>query len=188
MLREDNADLRLTETGRRLGVVDDSRWQKFSDKREQIEQQREHLASTWIGPQQVKHDIEIDNENLAISKEVTLLDLLKRPGVTYEDLLQLSSKELPPVDQDVMQQLEIEAKYSGYIGRQQQEIDRQRRNEQTSLPDDMNYEDVRGLSTEVRQKLIDHRPQTLGQAARISGVTPAAISLLMVHLKSRKAS
>jgi len=188
MLREDNADIRLTETGRRLGVVDDDRWRKFSGKSEQIEQQRDLLASTWIGPQQVNRETQFDNENLTISKEVTLLDLLKRPGVTYEDLLQLSGKELPRIDQEVMEQIEIEAKYSGYIGRQQQEIDRQRRNEQTTLPDDMNYEDVRGLSTEVRQKLIDHRPQTLGQAARISGITPAAISLLMVHLKSRKAS
>jgi len=188
MLREDNADLRLTETGRQLGVVDETRWRAFSNKREQIERERERLSSTWIGPQQVRPDFESENENLSISKEVTLLDLLKRPGVNYEHLANLTEETLPVVDADVMEQIEIEAKYSGYIGRQQQEIDRQRRNEETTLPDDMNYEDVRGLSTEVRQKLINHRPQTLGQAARISGITPAAISLLMVHLKSRKAS
>jgi len=188
MLREDNADLRLTETGRQLGVVDETRWRAFSNKREQIERERERLSSTWIGPQQVRPDFESENENLSISKEVTLLDLLKRPGVNYEHLANLTEETLPVVDADVMEQIEIEAKYSGYIGRQQQEIDRQRRNEETTLPDDMNYEEVRGLSTEVRQKLINHRPQTLGQAARISGITPAAISLLMVHLKSRKAS
>ena len=186
MLREDNADLRLTETGRRLGLVGENRWRSYSSKREQIERERERLSSTWIGPQQVRLNEEI--ENLSISKEVTLLDLLKRPGVNYEHLANLTGEALPVLDTDVMEQIEIEAKYSGYIGRQQQEIDRQRRNEQTVLPDDMNYEEVRGLSTEVRQKLINHRPQTLGQAARISGVTPAAISLLMVHLKSRKAS
>ena len=188
MLREDNADLRLTETGRRIGLVGENRWRSYSNKREQIERERERLSSTWIGPQQVRLNEEIENENLSISKEVTLLDLLKRPGVNYEHLANLTGETLPEVDADVMEQIEIEAKYSGYIGRQQQEIDRQRRNEQTALPDDMNYEEVRGLSTEVRQKLINHRPQTLGQAARISGVTPAAISLLMVHLKSRKAS
>jgi tRNA uridine 5-carboxymethylaminomethyl modification enzyme len=186
MLREDNADLRLTETGRRLGLVGENRWRSYSNKREQIERERERLSSTWIGPQQVRPNEEI--ENLSISKEVTLLDLLKRPGVNYEHLANLTGETLPAIDADVMEQIEIEAKYSGYIGRQQQEIDRQRRNEQTVLPDDMNYEEVRGLSTEVRQKLINHRPQTLGQAARISGITPAAISLLMVHLKSRKAS
>ena len=188
MLREDNADLRLTETGRRLGVVDEHRWRAFSEKRDQIETERDRLASTWIGPQQVKKDIEIENEQLVISKEVTLLDLLKRPGVSYQHLGELTGETLPGIDAEVMQQIEIQAKYSGYIGRQQQEIDRQRRNEETLLPDDMNYEAVRGLSSEVRQKLIDHRPQTLGQAARISGITPAAISLLMVHLKTRKAS
>jgi len=188
MLREDNADLRLTETGRRLGVVDEIRWRVFSNKREQIERERERLSSTWIGPQQVRPDFEIENENLSISKELTLLDLLKRPGVNYGHIANLTGKITPEVDVEVMEQIEIEAKYSGYIGRQQQEIDRQRRNEETMLPDDLNYEAVRGLSTEVRQKLINHRPQTLGQAARISGVTPAAISLLMVHLKNRKAS
>ena len=188
MLREDNADLRLTEAGHRLGVVDENRWRAFSDKREQIEHERERLASTWIGPQQVKNKIEIENENLSISKEVTLLDLLKRPGVGYEHIAGLTGEAVPDINADVMDQIEIEAKYSGYIGRQQQEIDRQRRNEETPLPDDMNYEAVRGLSSEARQKLADHRPQTLGQAARISGITPAAISLLMVHLKTRKAS
>jgi tRNA uridine 5-carboxymethylaminomethyl modification enzyme len=188
MLREDNADLRLTETGRRLGVVDENRWRIFSEKREQIERERERLASTWIGPQQVKKDIEIENEKLSISKELTLLDLLKRPGVRYEHITELTGEAMPDINVGVMEQIEIQAKYSGYIGRQQQEIDRQRRHEETMLPDDMNYEDVRGLSSEVRQKLVDHRPQTLGQAARISGITPAAISLLMVHLKTRKAS
>ena len=171
-----------------MGLVGENRWRSYSSKREQIERERERLSSTWIGPQQVRLNEELENENLSISKEVTLLDLLKRPGVNYEHLASLTGETLPVIDTDVMEQIEIEAKYSGYIGRQQQEIDRQRRNEQTVLPDDMNYEEVRGLSTEVRQKLINHRPQTLGQAARISGVTPAAISLLMVHLKSRKAS
>ena len=117
-----------------------------------------------------------------------MLDLLKRPGVGYEHIAGLTGEAVPDINADVMDQIEIEAKYSGYIGRQQQEIDRQRRNEETPLPDDMNYEAVRGLSSEARQKLADHRPQTLGQAARISGITPAAISLLMVHLKTRKAS
>ncbi|MDH3949363.1 MAG: tRNA uridine-5-carboxymethylaminomethyl(34) synthesis enzyme MnmG, partial [Gammaproteobacteria bacterium] len=129
-----------------------------------------------------------DVEGLTLSKEVTLLDLLRRPGVTYEHLGRLTGEAPPLLDAGVMEQIEIQAKYSGYIGRQQEEIDRQRRNEETLLPEDMNYAEVRGLSTEVQQKLCDHRPSTLGQAARISGVTPAAISLLMVHLKTRKAS
>ncbi len=188
MLREDNADLRLTEIGHTLGVVENDRWQRFETKSELIVREQQRLANTWIGPQQIELMESGGDEALSISKETTLLDLLKRPGVGYEHLSLLTGEEPPVSDPEVRQQIEIQAKYSGYIGRQQIEIERQRRNEETQLPDNMNYDDVRGLSNEVQQKLKDHRPLTLGQASRISGVTPAAISLLMVHLKMRKAS
>jgi len=188
MLREDNADLRLTEAGRELGVVDDKRWQAFANKREQVELEQQRLANTWITPRQLTREIMVEGERLTLSKEASLLDLLKRPGVTYDHLQQLTGNDGLDLSPEVMEQVEVQAKYSGYIGRQHQEIERQRRHEETVLPDDMNYDEVRGLSSEVRQKLRDHRPHTLGQAARISGITPAAISLLMVHLKGRKAS
>ncbi|MGE5104100.1 MAG: tRNA uridine-5-carboxymethylaminomethyl(34) synthesis enzyme MnmG [Betaproteobacteria bacterium] len=182
-LREDNADLRLTEHGRRLGVVDDARWDAYCRKRDAIARELERLKSTFISPQVVaRHEAE-RVLGQPIERERTLADLLRRPGVTYAALHTLEGAGVPAVEPAVADQVEIALKYEGYIGRQQAEIARQAAQESLRLPRDIDYRRVRGLSIEVQQKLNAHRPETLGQAARISGVTPAAISLLLVHLK-----
>ncbi|MDO8926895.1 MAG: tRNA uridine-5-carboxymethylaminomethyl(34) synthesis enzyme MnmG [Sideroxyarcus sp.] len=181
-LREDNADTRLTETGRKLGLVDDVRWQAFEEKREKIARELERLKSTWVNPRMLdKADAErvLGKE---IEREYSLYDLLRRPEVTYESLMTLPGVQNAEAA-SVAEQVEIQAKYHGYIERQRDEIARQEGYETTELPLDLDYSVVRGLSIEVRQKLNQHKPETLGQAARISGVTPAAISLLLVHLK-----
>ena len=181
-LREDNADMRLTEIGRRLGLVDDMRWQAFEEKREKIARELERLKSTWVNPRMLdKADAErvLGKE---IEREYSLYDLLRRPEVSYASLMTLPGAQSPEAT-EVAEQVEILAKYQGYIERQRDEIARQEGYETTKLPANMDYSVVRGLSIEVRQKLNQHQPQTLGQAARISGVTPAAISLLLVHLK-----
>jgi tRNA uridine 5-carboxymethylaminomethyl modification enzyme len=182
MLREDNADLRLTDHGRRLGVVDDVRWDAFNRKRDAIAREQERLKSTWVGPKSVRSEIAERVLGGPIEREYALMDLLKRPGVAHAALAELSAARAP-VDAEVAAQVEIQAKYQGYVARQHEEIERQERLESLALPRDLDYEHVRGLSIEVRQKLTRHRPETLGQASRISGVTPAAISLLLVHLK-----
>jgi tRNA uridine 5-carboxymethylaminomethyl modification enzyme len=182
-LREDNADLRLTEHGRRLGVVDDARWDAYCRKRDAIARELERLKSTFISPQVVaRHEAE-RVLGQPIDRERTLADLLRRPRVTYAALHTLEGAGVPAVEPAVADQVEIALKYEGYIGRQQAEIARQAAQESLRLPRDIDYRRVRGLSIEVQQKLNAHRPETLGQAARISGVTPAAISLLLVHLK-----
>jgi tRNA uridine 5-carboxymethylaminomethyl modification enzyme len=192
-LREDNADLRLTAQGRKLGLVDDARWAFFERKRTAVADEVSRLAATVVHPAQV------DGELLAklgspLSREVHALDLLRRPELAYEDL-----NHVAPVATDVdggwrgderlseqvKLQVDVEAKYSGYLKRQSDEIDRQRRNEELRLPENIDYGDVSGLSNEARQRLRDVRPETLGQAARIPGLTPAAVSLLLVHLKKR---
>lgn len=181
-LREDNADMRLTETGRRLGLVDDVRWQAFEEKREKIACELERLKSTWVNPRMLdKADAErvLGKE---IEREYSLYDLLRRPEVSYGALMTLPGTQTAGTV-EIAEQVEILAKYQGYIERQRDEIARQEGHEMTQLPPGMDYSVVHGLSTEVRQKLNQHQPQTLGQAARISGVTPAAISLLLVHLK-----
>lgn len=181
-LREDNADLRLTETGRRLGLVDENRWQAFEEKRENIARELERLKSTWVNPRVLdKTDAErvLGKE---IEREYSLYDLLRRPEVSYGALMTLPGMHVIGTV-EIAEQIEILAKYQGYIERQRDEIARQEGHEMTPLPPGMDYSVVYGLSTEVRQKLNQHQPQTLGQAARISGVTPAAISLLLVHLK-----
>jgi len=186
MLREDNADLRLTETGRRLGVVDDVRWDAFSRKRDAIAAETERLKSTWVNPRLVSV---ADAERVlgqAIEREYTLFDLLKRPDVGYAALASLPGAGEPVADPAVAEQVEIQAKYAGYITRQQDEVARQKLQEDLRLPADLDYAEVRGLSKEVQQKLDRHKPETLGQASRIQGVTPAAISLLLVHLKRRQ--
>ena len=182
-LREDNADLRLTEHGRRLGLVDDERWDAFSRKRDVIEQEVERLASTFVNPRTVER---LEGERVlgqAIEREYALTDLLRRPGVRYADVMQLPGAGPGVTDPAVTDQVEISIKYAGYIDRQDEEIARNRAEHDSRMPDDIDYEDVRGLSFEVRQKLAAHRPETLGQASRISGITPAAISLLAVHLR-----
>jgi tRNA uridine 5-carboxymethylaminomethyl modification enzyme len=182
-LREDNADLRLTEHGRRLGVVDDARWSAFARKREAIERECERLRSTWVNPALVARQEAERVLGMPIEREYALADLLRRPGVTYATLTTLPGAGERVTDASVAEQVEIATKYAGYIERQRHEIARHLAHEETRLPPDLDYARVRGLSIEVRQKLSAQRPETLGQAARISGVTPAAISLLLVHLK-----
>ncbi|GAB3542599.1 tRNA uridine-5-carboxymethylaminomethyl(34) synthesis enzyme MnmG [Noviherbaspirillum agri] len=188
-LREDNADLRLTEIGRQLGCVGDAQWAVFEKKREAIARELERLKSTWVNPRLVS---EAEAERVlgkGIEREYALTDLLRRPNVRYESLMTLKGvdgQELagPAVDDEaVREQVEIQVKYAGYIDRQAREVERHDYYENLKLPTVLDYMEVRGLSVEVRQKLNKHRPETLGQASRISGVTPAAISLLLVHLK-----
>jgi tRNA uridine 5-carboxymethylaminomethyl modification enzyme len=186
-LREDNADLRLTETGRALGVVDDLRWRRFNDKRELISREQARLQSTWLRPEMLSQEDTQRVFGQTLAREHSLLDLLRRPEVDYNALVSLPGAGPGVADAQAAEQVEIQAKYAGYIERQQDEIERHQRHEDTRLPDDLDYTEVRGLSIEARQQLARHRPATLGQAARISGITPAAISLLLVHLKRRSA-
>ena len=183
LLREDNADLRLTEQGRRLGLVDDARWRVFEAKREAIERERQRLRDTWLRPGQAPGEAVEAVLGGPLTKEQRVLDLLRRPEVSYAGLMGLPGVGPGVVDVAVAQQVEIQAKYAGYIERQQDEIQRLRRYEDTLLPADVDYAQVHGLSTEVRQTLAAQRPATVGQASRIPGVTPAAVSLLLVHLK-----
>jgi tRNA uridine 5-carboxymethylaminomethyl modification enzyme len=182
-LREDNADLRLTERGRELGVVDDARWDAFSRKRDAITRELERMRSTTINPAAVAaHDAErILGQPL--EREYSLAELLRRPGVTYASLTSLSAAGTGVAEAEVAAQVEVAIKYAGYIDRQHEEIARSRAQESTALPSGLDYRTVRGLSAEVQHKLNLHKPETIGQAARISGITPAAISLLLVHLK-----
>jgi tRNA uridine 5-carboxymethylaminomethyl modification enzyme len=183
MLREDNADLRLTDAGRRLGVVDDSRWDAFSRKRDAIAREQQRLEKLWVSPQSLPEAEAIRVLGKPLEREYSLSDLLKRPEMSYRSLLTLPMFGEGVEDNLVAEQLEIQAKYRGYIERQKDEVARRSQHEETQIPAELDYTSVRGLSKEVQQKLERHRPQTLGQAARISGVTPAAISLLLVHLK-----
>jgi tRNA uridine 5-carboxymethylaminomethyl modification enzyme len=184
-LREDNADLRLTETGRELGLIDAARWQRFSDRREMIAREQARLNRTWLRPETLPEADAVRVIGQALAREASLMDLLRRPGVTYEALLSLPGAGEAVTDAEVAQQLEIQAKYAGYIERQAQEIELHRRHEETVLPQDLDYHNVHGLSVEARQKLAAHRPATLGQAGRLSGMTPAAVSLLLIHLRRR---
>ncbi|MBA8061364.1 tRNA uridine-5-carboxymethylaminomethyl(34) synthesis enzyme MnmG [Citrobacter freundii] len=185
MLREDNADLRLTEKGRELGLVDDARWARFNEKLERIEQERQRLKSTWVNP--LAETAAEVNAYLAtpLSREASGEDLLRRPDVTYAQLTSLSAFAPGLDDAQAAEQVEIQVKYEGYIARQQDEIERHQRNENTLLPATLDYRQVSGLSNEVIAKLNDHKPVSIGQASRISGVTPAAISILLVWLKKQ---
>ncbi|MFZ3322166.1 MAG: tRNA uridine-5-carboxymethylaminomethyl(34) synthesis enzyme MnmG [Usitatibacter sp.] len=184
-LREDNADLRLTEAGRRLGLVDDARWAAFSRKRDRIESETAQLRKSWIRPADISLKDQMDTVGQPLEREYSLFDLLRRPGVSYQALSRWMDEGHSPAESDVAEQVEIAAKYAGYIERQRDEVERNRAQEHASVPRDMDYASVRGLSKEVQQKLAQHRPETVGQASRIQGVTPAAISLLLVHLKRR---
>ncbi|HYA38971.1 MAG TPA: tRNA uridine-5-carboxymethylaminomethyl(34) synthesis enzyme MnmG [Candidatus Methylomirabilis sp.] len=187
LLREDNADLRLTETGRQLGLVDEARWERFDEKRETIAREQERLKKTWIRPGAVPEEAAAHVIGQPLAREANLMELLRRPEVSYAALMSLPGTGAAVADEEIAQQLEIQAKYAGYIERQSEEIEMHRHHEETALPKDFDYHNVRGLSVEVRQKLLAHRPATLGQAARLSGVTPAAISLLLIHLRRRRA-
>ncbi|MFN4004200.1 MAG: tRNA uridine-5-carboxymethylaminomethyl(34) synthesis enzyme MnmG [Hylemonella sp.] len=192
-LREDNADMRLTETGRRLGLVDDARWDAFCRKRDAVARETERLKSTWVHPHKLPAAEAERVLGKAIEREYTLFDLLRRPDVRYAELMSLdggryasadvSRETLGELSAPVIEQVEIAAKYAGYIDRQKEEVERAAYYENLKLPPDLDYMQVAALSIEVRQKLQKHRPETLGQASRISGVTPAAISLLLIHLK-----
>ena len=182
-LREDNADLRLTEQGRELGLVDDARWDAFCEKRDAIARETERLRSTWVNPAILPA---ADAERVlgkAIEREYSLFDLLRRPEVAYVGLMTLPQAGVGVSDPLVVEQLEIQAKYQGYIDRQQEEVARLAAYEETPLPSDLDFSQVPGLSREVQQKLAQHKPETLGQASRIQGITPAAVSLLLIQLK-----
>jgi tRNA uridine 5-carboxymethylaminomethyl modification enzyme len=183
LLREDNADLRLTEIGRELGLVDDTRWRAFSEKREAIERETQRLKSSVLHPHMLSADETQRVFGDTLARDFKLYDLLRRPNVTYASLTSLAVVGSDISDLAVSEQVEIQCKYAGYIDRQAEEIERQRRNEETYIPAWLDYAQVRGLSNEVRQKLQNQQPATIGQASRIPGVTPAAISLLLVHLK-----
>jgi tRNA uridine 5-carboxymethylaminomethyl modification enzyme len=180
LLREDNADARLTEVGRRLGLVDDARWQAYCSKQEAIAQETQRMKETFIHPQTELAQRFTATTGQELARESHLLDLLKRPQVSYAQLAALTETVVAP---EVGEQIEINAKYSGYIDRQQDEVARLRKSEEMALPDDFDYDRVQGLSNEVRLKLKTIKPATLAQAGRISGVTPAAVSLLMIYLK-----
>ncbi|WP_332609333.1 tRNA uridine-5-carboxymethylaminomethyl(34) synthesis enzyme MnmG [Achromobacter sp. ESBL13] len=189
-LREDNADLRLTEIGRQLGIVDDARWDAFNRKRDAVAAEVERLKSSWVNPRVMPVEIAEPLLGKAIEREYSLADLLKRPNVSYEALMAVQNVDGsllagPGVvaDDVLAEQVEIQVKYAGYIARQQDEVQKQISHELQPIPADVDYDAVTSLSFEVRQKLKTHRPETVGQAARISGVTPAAISLLLIHLK-----
>jgi tRNA uridine 5-carboxymethylaminomethyl modification enzyme len=210
MLREDNADMRLTEIGRRLGLVDDVRWDAFNRKRDAVAREVQRLQSTWIQPRQLLESEALRVFGQTLEREYTLADLLRRPGVSYQSLMSLSgaaaSASPEPINAiaapqhrhetdvagsdseataDIELQIETQLKYDGYIARQRAEVQRNLGQESTRLSPTLDYADVRGLSIEVRQKLNAARPETIGQASRISGVTPAAVSLLLVHLKKQ---
>ena len=186
-LREDNADMRLTEQGRRLGLVGDARWAAFCAKQEAIACEQERLRSTWVQPARVSVEEATRVLGKAIEREYSLYDLLRRPDVSYQSLMTLIVGDEPvavgTLDALVVEQVEIQAKYQGYIDRQAEEVAKTLSSEEARLPDDINYRAIGGLSNEIQQKLIRHRPETIGQASRIQGVTPAAISILLVHLK-----
>ncbi|MET3513535.1 tRNA uridine 5-carboxymethylaminomethyl modification enzyme [Pseudacidovorax sp. 1753] len=185
-LREDNADMRLTEAGRQLGLVGDSQWDAFCRKRDAVSRETERLKSTWVNPRNLPASESERVLGKAIEHEYNLGDLLRRPNISYDSLLSLDGgkyRPAQPLAPDEVEQVEIAAKYAGYIEKQHEEVQRAAHFESLRLPDDLDYMQVQALSIEVRQKLSKHRPETLGQASRISGITPAAISLLMIHLR-----
>ncbi|MGL4857643.1 MAG: tRNA uridine-5-carboxymethylaminomethyl(34) synthesis enzyme MnmG [Plesiomonas sp.] len=185
LLREDNADLRLTAKGRELGLVDDLRWARFNQKLESIEQERQRLRQTWVNPKTEQIDEVNATLSAPLSREASGEDLLRRPEMDYATLTKLSAFMPPLADQQAAEQVEIQVKYDGYISRQKEEVAKQLRNENTLLPEDIDYQQVNGLSNEVIAKLNDHRPTSIGQASRISGITPAAISILLIWLKKQ---
>ena len=183
-LREDNADMRLTEDGHKIGLVGEAQWRMFNEKREAIEREIQRLKTTWYTPQKLAEEEQLRVFGQKLSREANLHDLLRRPNLDYAALMTLPDAQPETALADsVVEQVEIQVKYQGYIDRQNEEIDSRRDIETLKLPEDIDYSKVKGLSAEVQQKLNQHKPETVGQASRISGVTPAAVALLMVHLK-----
>ena len=183
-LREDNADMRLTEDGYKIGLVGEEQWRMFNEKREAIEREIQRLKTTWYTPQKLAEEEQLRVFGQKLSREANLHDLLRRPNLDYAALMTLPDAQPETAFADsVVEQVEIQVKYQGYIDRQNEEIDSRRDIETLKLPEDIDYSKVKGLSAEVQQKLNQHKPETVGQASRISGVTPAAVALLMVHLK-----
>jgi len=187
-LREDNADMRLTEMGRKLGLVDDVRWEAFSRKQEAVVREQERLKKTFVQPANLEAEKMTQLFGKPLEHEYSLFELLRRPEVSYEAVLSLGEDGLGEAAPDVREQVEIAAKYQGYIDRQTDEVARSRGQEETKLPGDLDYREIHGLPIEAQQKLNAHKPETIGQASRISGITPAAISLLMVYLKRKSRS
>ncbi len=185
ILREDNADMRLTEKGHELGLISDERWVAFCKKREAIELETQRLKSSWIIPNSPEAEKINPKLETPINHEYNLLDLLKRPGVMYADITNLKNAPDKVLDEQVSEQIQIAVKYAGYINRQAEDIERLRRQENTALPSDLEYSKIEGLSSEIKQKLTQACPTTLAAASRIQGVTPAAVSLLLIHLKKR---
>ena len=183
MLREDNADRRLTPIGKELGLVDDSRWQIFQQKQEAVEQEKSRLSALVIKPNSEQNDYLKTHYDTSLTQAFKAIELLKRPELDYKKLMAVPNIGPGVNNKLVAEQIEIDAKYHGYLGRQQAEVERSKRNEETALPETLEYETVNGLSSEARQKLATFKPLTIGQATRIPGITPAAISLLLVHLK-----
>ena len=183
-LREDNADMRLTEDGHKIGLVSEAQWRLFNEKRDAIEREIQRLKTTWYTPQKLAEDEQIRVFGQKLSREANLHDLLRRPNLDYAALMTLEgARSSENLSAEVIEQVEIQVKYQGYIDRQNEEIDSRRDLETLRLPENIDYSKVKGLSAEVQQKLNQHKPETVGQASRISGVTPAAVALLMVHLK-----
>jgi tRNA uridine 5-carboxymethylaminomethyl modification enzyme len=182
-LREDNADLRLTEAGRLLGLVDDQRWDKFCSKRDAVEKESARLRSTWAIPARIPVGDQARVLGRPMEREYSAFDLLRRPDVTYAALVSLPTLGPGENDVNVVEQVEISAKYAGYIERQRDEVERRRDQEAWVIPGEVDYAAVRGLSREAQQKFSQQRPETVGQASRIPGVTPADVALLLVHLK-----
>jgi len=185
LLREDNADLRLTEQGRQLGLISDEQWQHFSAKHEALAQEQQRLHNIWVRPQTAMGEAATQLLQQPLVREYRVTDLLRRPQTTYADLMTIDGIGPGLADLSITEQIEIQAKYGGYVDRQLQEIERQRRHEETHLPPDIDYQNIVGLSGEIGEKLNKAKPTTVGQASRIAGVTPAAISLLLVYLKKR---
>lgn len=183
LLREDNADLRLTEAGRRLGLVGDSRWNFFNEKKEAIEKETQRLTSTWVQAKGEQAKTAEKYLQRPLTREYSLAELIRRPELDYAKLAEITGQDHARAD--VAEQVEIQFKYEGYISRQQDEIERLKRNENTKLPADLDYSAISGLSNEICQKLNDLKPETIAQASRIPGVTPAAVSLLLVYLKKK---
>lgn len=187
LLREDNADSRLTPIGRELGTIDEVRWRAFETKYEAIQSETKRLQDYILRPESKAAKVLQDKIGLTLSRDIRLLELLKRPEITCAHLMDLDDMTSDITDTKVMEQIEIQAKYAGYIEKQEQEIARQSRQESHRIPSELNYAEIRGLSNEVKQKLTQYRPETIGIASRLPGITPAAISLLLVHLKKQKA-